>query len=110
MAAGEHNPEDLKKSTMLAGEGAPLNEKYVRMTSVVFQDIYEKMKGKQYSGVTFNGENLSRVMQQAATTINNGQGVKVDEMYLSPHVVSRVSRRIFPRTPTPVRKCCSCGR
>jgi len=32
------------------------------MTSIVFQDIYEKMKGKHYSGVTFNGRNLPKIL------------------------------------------------
>jgi hypothetical protein len=48
------------------------------MTSIVFQDIYEKMRGKQYGGVTFNGSNLPKILEQAQTTINNGQGVKID--------------------------------
>lgn len=50
------------------------------MTSIVFQDIYEKMKGKDYRGVTFNGDNLPKILEQAKLAINNG-GVKVDEMY-----------------------------
>jgi hypothetical protein len=64
---------DLQKSTVRdPSEAAPLNEKYVRMTSIVFQDIYEKMKGKKYGGVTFNGDNLPKILEQAKVTINNG--------------------------------------
>ena len=37
----EGGKNDLAKSTIFAAErNAPLNEKYVKMTSVVFQDIY----------------------------------------------------------------------
>lgn len=50
----------------------------MRMTSIVFQDIYEKMKGKKYGGITFRGDNISKILEQAQVTINNGQGVKVD--------------------------------
>lgn len=72
---------DLQKSTVRdPNEAAPLNEKYVRMTSIVFQDIYEKMKGKKYGGITFRGDNISKILEQAQVTINNGQGVKVDQM------------------------------
>ena len=86
----------MAKSTILEQQSsAPLNEKYVRMTSVVFQDIYEKMKGKKYNDVTFNGENLPRIMEQATQTINDGKGVKMDEMYLMFYLDSKVSRKIF---------------
>jgi hypothetical protein len=65
--------KDLSKSTIVGpNEVAPLNEKYVKMTSIVFQDIYEKMRGKHYGGVTLNGANLPRVLEQAKATINNG--------------------------------------
>lgn len=78
-AAG--NKYDLSKSTVLAqSSAAPLNEKYVRMTSIVFQDIYDKMKGKNYGGVIFNGYNLPRIIDQAKIAINEGQGVKIDQM------------------------------
>ena len=42
MASGaEGGKKDLAKSTIFVQESsAPLNEKYVKMTSVVFQDIY----------------------------------------------------------------------
>lgn len=40
------------------------------MTSIVFQDIYEKMKGKNYAGTTFNGNNLPRIIEQAKIAIN----------------------------------------
>ena len=56
-AGSSASKKDLAKSTIFSRSrtATPLNEKYVRMTSVVFQDIYEKMKGKRYNGIAFNG-------------------------------------------------------
>ncbi len=51
------------------------------MTSVVFKDIYEKMKGKQFGNITFNGKNLPHIMEQSTQSINSGKGVKIDQMY-----------------------------
>jgi len=70
------------------------------MTSIVFQDIYEKMKGKKYGGVTFSGDNLPRILEQAQVTINNGEGVKVDQMYILFYLDSRESEQIFLRIPS----------
>lgn len=36
------------------------------------------MKGKNHPGVTFNGRNLPKILEQAGTSINNNQGVKID--------------------------------
>lgn len=100
------NKNDLSKSTVLAqSSAAPLNEKYVRMTSIVFQDIYDKMKGKNYGGTTFNGYNLPRIIDQAKIAINEGQGVKVDQMYLDCNIDSKVSAKISLRIRSYDQRC-----
>lgn len=56
-----------------------LNEKYVKMSSVVFKDIHEKMKGKEYEGIAFKGKNLPSILEQSKERINTGS-VKMDQM------------------------------
>lgn len=50
------------------------------MTSVVFKDIYEKMKGKEYENIAFKGKNISSILEQSRERINKGGNVKVDQM------------------------------
>ena len=49
------------------------------MTSVIFKDVYEKMKGKEYDNVTFKGKNIGPILEQSRERINKGN-VKVDQM------------------------------
>lgn len=64
------------------------------------------MKGKNYGGVTFNGENLPMIVEQAKVAINNGGGVKIDEMYLMFNVDSKESTKISLKIPLSDQKCC----
>jgi hypothetical protein len=64
------------------------------------------MKGKNYGGVTFNGENLPMIVEQAKIAINNGGGVKIDEMYLMFNVDSKESTKISLKIPLSDQKCC----
>jgi hypothetical protein len=70
--------EALLKSD-LADNSEVLNEKYVKMTSVVFKDVYEKMKGKEYDNIAFKGKNIGSILEQSRERINKGN-VKVDQM------------------------------
>jgi hypothetical protein len=47
-----------------------LNETYVMRTSLVFQDIYNKIQGKQYSKVSYNGKNLPFILSEASKNLN----------------------------------------
>jgi len=50
------------------------------MTSVVFKDIHEKMKGKEYNGVAFKGKNLPSILEQTTSKINKEGNLKMDQM------------------------------
>lgn len=71
--------EALLKSD-LSDSSEVLNEKYVKMSSVVFKDIYDKMKGKEYDNIAFKGKNIKSILEQSRERINKGGNVKVDQM------------------------------
>lgn len=46
----------------------------------MFQDIYQKLKGKKYSSLPFNGETLPYILKHSAKNLNSGKHIKVDKM------------------------------
>lgn len=63
--ASSGKKEDLLKSSFTNSPDV-LNEKYVKMSSFLFKDIYDKMKGKQQEGITVNGKNLGHIIKNSA--------------------------------------------
>lgn len=58
------NNGDLLKSSLNSNPNV-LNEKYVKMSSFLFKDVYDKMKGKQQDGVAVNGKNLGHIIKNS---------------------------------------------
>ena len=59
-----------------------LNEKYLKMTSLVWQDVMEKTKGKEYNGYPYTGATVPHIIISTAKTLNTqeGENVEVDNM------------------------------
>lgn len=73
--------EDLLKTSLKnSEENKVLNEKYVKMTSIVFQDIYEKMKGKTQGTITVKGQTLPYIIDQSKSSIKGGD-IRIERMY-----------------------------
>jgi hypothetical protein len=53
----------------------------VKRTSLVFKDIYNKLKGKKYVNVTYNGKTVPFILTESASYLNKGKSCKMDKLF-----------------------------
>ena len=67
-----------------------LNEKYLRMTALVWEDILEKSRGKHHNDTKYTGATVPAIIMSSAKKLNNqeeGGDIEVDHMYMFPDIV-----------------------
>lgn len=53
----------------------------MKRTSLVFKDIYNKLKGKKYEKVAYNGKTLPYILTESASYLNKGKSLKMEKIF-----------------------------
>lgn len=73
-----NSEEQIKSYTTINN---PLDELYLKNASMIFKEIYDKIEGKSYMNIKFNGFTIPHILTEIVYTLNQHENLYLPKSY-----------------------------